>query len=119
MEAPARGGTGTPRGPGPGEDVRLRLGTSPGFKGVDIVPFRTAKPWTGWIGGLALPPDTLRRKLSQPRGPLQGVPAPGKLQQVLRFAASAEGWALWAIGRWPALLRSHRGYPPVGERTPL
>lgn len=26
------------------------------------VPFRTAKLWTGWIGGLALPPDTLRRK---------------------------------------------------------
>jgi hypothetical protein len=43
-----------------GGDVRLRLGTPPGLVPFINVPFPTVKPRTGWIGGVALPPDTLR-----------------------------------------------------------
>lgn len=82
------------------------------------VPFFTVLPWTGWIGGLALPPDTLQHKLPpSSSAPLRGKRAPGGATIGAVACLSAEGWALWVLGSLPALLYSHRGYPPAGERS--
>jgi hypothetical protein len=34
------------------------------------------------------------------------------------YPVCAEGWAMWAHGSLPDLIKSHRGYPPVGEASP-
>ena len=70
-----------------------------------------------WLDRRPRPPSRHAATQARPSNcaPLRGRRAPGKLKKVLRLAASAEGWALWALGRWPALLYSHRGHSSAGE----
>ena len=79
------------------------------------VPVPIVKPRTGWIGGEALPPDTLRHEPLPVAAPPQGVASAWGAKKGAVACLSAEGWALWVHGGSPALLYSHRGYPPVGE----
>jgi len=79
------------------------------------VPVPTVKPRTGWIGGEALPPDTLRHEPLPVAAPPRGVAGAWGATKGAVACLSAEGWALWVHGGSPALLHSHRGYPSVGE----
>ena len=81
------------------------------------VPVPTVKPRTGWIGGGALPPDTLRHEPLSVAAPPRGVAGAWGATKGAVACLSAEGWALWVHGGSPALQHSHRGYPPVGERS--
>lgn len=88
------------------------------LRGPLLVPFHTSPPSRGALRSAGVPtiaasttPAPLLPRLSSPARRGIWEDSAGARE----YPMCAEGWALWVLGGSPDLLKSHRGYLPVGE----